>query len=70
MTRPDLTAAPVPSVQRIDPETITEWRSHQGQGMTSAVGEYTPSEFWDLLDAYESVIAMYDAAPAVAQGEK
>jgi hypothetical protein len=28
----------------------TEWRKLQGQGMTSAVGEYTPPEFWELLD--------------------
>lgn len=25
-------------------------------GMVSAVGEYTPDEFWRLLDSYEEVI--------------
>lgn len=34
-----------------------EWRAEQGQGMTSAVGEYTPGEFWELLNAYESLLA-------------
>ena len=26
-----------------------EWLKKRGAGMTSAVGEYTPSEFWILL---------------------
>ena len=30
-------------------EQRDEWRKLKGQGMTSAVGEYTPSEFWELL---------------------
>ena len=30
------------------------WRREKGNGMTSAVGEYTPGEFWMLLDAYEA----------------
>lgn len=33
-----------------------EWRSIKGSGMTSAVGEYTPAEFWDLLDDYERLV--------------
>lgn len=33
---------------------IAEWRALQGEGMTSAVGEYTPEEFWRLLDAFEA----------------
>lgn len=39
-----------------------EWRSERGNGMTSAVGEYTPREFWDLLDAYEALLAQQPAA--------
>ncbi len=27
-----------------------EWRKEQGLGMISALGEYTPSEFWEALD--------------------
>ena len=36
---------------------IAEWRALQGEGMTSAVGESTPDEFWELLDAYEAMTA-------------
>jgi hypothetical protein len=36
-------------------------------GMTSALGEYTPSEFWHLLDSYESLLAAYDAAKGRAE---
>ena len=32
---------------------IEEWRAEQGNGMNSAVGEYTPAEFWSLLDEVE-----------------
>jgi len=35
-------------------EKIGHWKSYKGQGMTSALGEYVPSEFWELLDAFES----------------
>lgn len=42
----------LPTISR---EAIAEWRALQGQGMTSAVGEYTPPEFWTLLDAYETL---------------
>lgn len=38
---------------------IAEWRTLKNQGMTSAIGEYTPSEFWELLDEYESVVNNY-----------
>jgi hypothetical protein len=31
------------------------WRKLKGEGMTSALGEYTPEEFWELLDAYEKL---------------
>jgi hypothetical protein len=37
----------------ITPEQIAQWRRKRGNGMTSAVGEYTPSEFWDALDEIE-----------------
>lgn len=37
-------------------ERIAEWRKWQGEGMTSAIGEFTPPEFWELLDAYEALI--------------
>lgn len=30
-----------------------EWRREQGSGMQSAIGEYTPPEFWELLDAVD-----------------
>lgn len=32
---------------------ICEWLDFKGQGMTSAVGEYTPKEFWYLLDTVQ-----------------
>ncbi len=39
----------------VDAEQIAEWRKLQDEGMISAVGEYTPAEFWDALaDAIES----------------
>jgi hypothetical protein len=41
----------------IDAATRAEWRKQQGEGMTSALGEYTPEEFWQLLDAYEELLA-------------
>ena len=31
-----------------------EWWAKQGKGYTSAVGEYTPSEFWTILAEVES----------------
>ena len=34
-----------------------KWHREKGNGMTSAVGEYTPSEFWLLLDAYEAQLS-------------
>ena len=34
---------------------IAEWRALRGQGLTSAIGEYTPSEFWRVLDEFESL---------------
>lgn len=37
-----------------DAKTIADLRALQRCGMRSAVGEYTPGEFWDALDAIES----------------
>lgn len=45
----------------ISAETRAEWRKEQTNptmgGMISAIGEYTPDEFWQLLDAYEEALA-------------
>lgn len=38
----------------ITDEEIAEWERERGNGRTSAVGEYTPSEFWQLLDEVKS----------------
>lgn len=40
------------------PEEREEWRRLQGEGMTSAVGEYTPDEFYDLLDDVEELLRL------------
>jgi len=37
----------------IDEAQIRAWRLERYSGMVSAVGEYTPSEFWDALDEIE-----------------
>lgn len=37
----------------IGEQQITEWLSVKGEGLTSAVGEYTPAEFWELLDEFQ-----------------
>lgn len=44
----------------ISADQIAEWRRLRGQGMTSAVGEYTPGEFWEVLDELERVIRQRD----------
>lgn len=31
-------------------EEIAAWESERNSGMTSALGEYTPPEFWRVLD--------------------
>lgn len=41
----------------ITKEQIAEWRAEEGNGMRSAVGEYTPDEFWMLLDEIERLQA-------------
>ena len=38
-------------------DDIKEFRKLQGQGYTSAVGEYTPSAFWEALDEIERLHA-------------
>ena len=44
----------------ISKEQIEEWRKELGNGMTSAVGEYTPQEFWDALDEIERLRSGYE----------
>lgn len=51
----------------ITPEQIAEWRSYQDKGMISALGEYTPDEFWQLLDAYEARTAIELQSAATAK---
>jgi hypothetical protein len=54
----------------ITPEQIAEWRKLEPEGMVSAVGEYTPEEFWLALDHIEVLqarIAQLEAELA-AQG--
>ena len=41
-------------------KTIDEWRSLKSFGMISALGEYTPDEFWYLLDEYEQLVIERD----------
>jgi hypothetical protein len=53
--------AAAPAISR---ETIAEWREEQGKGMASAIGEYTPPEFWELLDAYEALARGVDTSRA------
>jgi hypothetical protein len=50
-----LTSAPRVVVTEEIPKSLRDkWHREKGNGMTSAVGEYTPGEFWMLLDAYEA----------------
>lgn len=37
-------------MMKVTDEQITKLEKFRGEGMVSAVGEYTPSEFWDILD--------------------
>lgn len=43
----------------ISDKQIAEWRALRNEGMTSAVGEYTPKEFWDVLDELERLRSGY-----------
>ncbi len=49
-------AAPQPQ-GAIPKATRDEWRAQRDEAMVSAIGEYTPREFWELLDAYEALLA-------------
>jgi hypothetical protein len=54
----------------ITPEQIAEWRKLEPEGMVSAVGEYTPEEFWLALDHIEVLqarIAQLEAELAAAR---
>ena len=42
----------------ITDKQITEWRKLRDEGMVSAIGEYTPPEFWDALDEIERLRAV------------
>jgi hypothetical protein len=39
----------------MDEKRIAELRAYRGSGMISAVGEYTPDELWEALDAVEKL---------------
>ncbi|MBU0808732.1 MAG: hypothetical protein KKD30_02285 [Gammaproteobacteria bacterium] len=41
----------------ISADQMAEWRALRGEGMVSAVGEYTPEEFWRALDAIDALAA-------------
>ena len=47
--QPAAEAQPV-GVENITDEEIAEWEAERGNGMISCVGEYTPDEFWRVLD--------------------
>lgn len=55
----------------LSPSVIADLRSKRGEGMVSAVGEYTPDEFWALLDLAEGLMearkAWRDKATAESQ---
>ena len=42
----------------MDEKRIAELRTHRGEGMISAVGEYTPDELWEALDTVEKLRAL------------
>lgn len=48
-------------------QQIAEWRSLRGRGLVSAVGEYTPDEFWAALDEIdrlrEEVLVLRTSSP-------
>lgn len=51
----------------ITDELIAEWEAERGNGMMSSVGEYTPEEFWWLLDEVKRLRA--DTVRQGATGE-
>lgn len=44
--------------KHITQEQLAEWRKLRGAGMESAIGEYTPPEFWQVLDELEQLHAL------------
>lgn len=46
----------------MDANRIAEFRKLRGQGMTPAVGDYTPDEFWEALDALDALEQLRQAA--------
>jgi len=61
MTKNELTVAASEAPEPVErlcttQESRDEWCKQRGSGMTSAVGEYTPDEFWDLLDDVETLL--------------
>lgn len=47
----------VTGVNQITEKQISEWREMRNEGMVSAIGEYTPAEFWEVLDEIERLRA-------------
>lgn len=43
----------------MDDKRIAELRGYKDRGMVSAVGEYTPDELWEALDALEKERSNY-----------
>jgi hypothetical protein len=52
---------------KVSDEQIAKWRKLKSHGMVSAVGEYTPDEFWLALDEIERLRA--PRAPAITEGD-
>ena len=46
---------------------IAQWEALRGEGMESAVGEYTPPEFWLLLDEVKRLRTTLRQSGAVAK---
>lgn len=70
------TFPPIPSAQarpdggdKITDAELAEWESERGNGMMSALGEYTPDEFWRLLDEVKRLRAR-PADPLVEWGNR
>lgn len=53
--------------ERFDAAEIANLRQLQGQGLSSAVGEYTPPEFWEALDTIERLRAALASRDEAAQ---
>lgn len=51
----------------IDQTTLRFWRNESAEAMQSALGEYCPAEFIELLDAYEALQAQMTLANALAE---